>query len=125
MAVLRLPGLLLLLAVAGCGEAVAPAAEPAEPRAAVATPTPTGSHTAVAIEDFEYSPRVLRITAGTRVTWTDRDEANHSVTFKKSPGDLGNIRQGGARSATFTRAGTYAYVCVYHPSMRAKVVVRP
>jgi plastocyanin len=127
MAVLRLPALLSLLAVAGCGEAAAPAAEPSAPAVpaatATATPTPVAS-AAVAIEDFEYTPRVLRVARGTRVTWTDHDEANHSVTFRKGPGDLGNIRQGGTRSATFSHAGTYTYVCVYHPSMRARIVVR-
>ena len=131
MAVFRPVVLLMLLAVAGCGEAAAPAAEPSAPAsAAVATSTATGTATptaslAVAIEDFEYAPRVLRVAKGTRVTWSDLDEANHSVTFKRGPGDLGNIRQGETRSATFMHAGTYTYVCVYHPSMRGKVIVRP
>ncbi len=129
MPVVRALALLLLLAVAGCGEAAAPAAEPSAPASSVATATATATSTpvaslAVAIDDFAYEPRVLRIIKGTRVTWTDLDEANHSVTFKKGPGDLGNIRQGGTRSATFTHRGTFTYVCVYHPSMRGKVIVR-
>jgi plastocyanin len=123
MATVRYSALLLLVAVAGCGETIAPAAvvPAATPPAATSTPEPPSVD--VAIEDFKFQPRVLRVAKGTRVTWTDLDEANHSVTFARRPGNLGNIREGEARSTQFTHAGTYTYVCLYHPSMRARVVV--
>ena len=77
----------------------------------------------VKIDDFEYRPHTLRISKGTRVAWKNVDAANHTVTFARGPGDLGNIREHGTRSALFTRAGTFSYVCEYHPSMHGKVIV--
>jgi plastocyanin len=127
MAAVRYPVLLLCVAVAGCGEVRERAAEPAAAvvvAPAAPMPTPEAPTRAVAIRDFKFAPRVLRVARGTRVTWTDLDEANHSVTFARSPGNLGNIREGEARSTQFTRPGTYAYVCLYHPSMRGRVVVQ-
>ena len=76
------------------------------------------------IEDFEFGPRTVRVRAGRKVVWTDRDEANHTVTFSKGPGDLGNVDPGKRVSVRFKRPGRYAYVCQYHPSMKGTVVVR-
>lgn len=76
------------------------------------------------IKGFEFQPRVIRVAKGTRVSWTDADAANHTVTFANGPGDLGNIREGGKLFAKFSRAGRFAYVCQYHPNMRGTVVVK-
>lgn len=76
------------------------------------------------IADFAYVPRTLQVAAGTKVTWTNRDTANHTVTFAKGPGDLGNIDPGRRVSARFARAGRYAYLCQYHPSMHGVIAVR-
>ena len=124
-----LPAFLLAFAglIAGCGGADRPAPAPAgvitskEPDA---TPTPTVADVLVTIDDFAYAPRTLRIAEGTRVTWKNVDAANHTVTFSTGPGDLGNIGEGRSRSTRFTRAGTFTYVCEYHPSMRGKVIVK-
>lgn len=44
------------------------------------------------------------------MTWTNRDAANHKVTFAHGP-DLGNVDQGESVSRRFTRPGRFAYVC--------------
>jgi plastocyanin len=78
----------------------------------------------VRIDGFAYRPRTVTVTPGTRVRWVNRDIANHTVTFRRGPGDLGDIDRGRARGVRFTRPGRYHYVCVYHPAMHGAVVVR-
>lgn len=106
----------------GCGgEAVAPAhpaASKPKPK-----PKPERDRRVARIHDFEFAPRVLRIERGTRVTWINQDEANHTVTFRRRPGDLGNVDPRRRISTRFNRPGRYRYVCVYHPSMVAQVIV--
>ncbi|MDA0161669.1 cupredoxin domain-containing protein [Solirubrobacter ginsenosidimutans] len=125
-AVSRIALLAALTLVAGCGGGERPAAAIAPPEAAAPTPAVTAQPVAdvvAKIADFEYKPRTLRIAKGTRVTWKNVDTANHTVTFARGPGDLGNISERGSRSARFPRAGTFTYVCEYHPSMHGKVIV--
>jgi plastocyanin len=125
----RIMPIVLLTLVAGCGGAERSDAPPAAaftdkaPAAKSVSAPAAGPDAVVKIDDFEYKPRTLRIAKGTRVTWKNVDTANHTVTFAKGPGDLGNIGERRSRSATFTRAGTFTYVCEYHPSMHGKVIV--
>jgi plastocyanin len=79
----------------------------------------------VMIKDFNYSPKKVTISRGTKVTWTDKDSANHTVTFRgKGARSTGNIDEGQSRSLTFKKAGTFKYICEYHPNMHGTVVVR-
>lgn len=120
-------GTSLALAVAGCGgedgtAAKPPAAAKARTAAKVAA---GGGPVAIAIEDFEYAPTRVKVARGTKVTWTNKDAANHTVTFDTgSRKGLGNQAKGRSRSFTFKRAGTFAYHCEYHPNMHGTVVVR-
>jgi plastocyanin len=77
----------------------------------------------VRIAGFEYRPVQLIVRRGTRVTWVNADTTDHTVTFTKSPRDLGNVDPGKRLSARFRTPGRYAYVCQYHPSMHGAVVV--
>ncbi len=105
-------------ALVGCGNEKQASVMPA------ATATPAPAPVKVTIKDFEYAPRHLEVGAGANVAWTDEDAANHTVTFKRGPGDLGNVSEGETVSARFTKPGRYAYVCQYHPSMKGTVTVR-
>lgn len=105
-------------ALAGCGSEKQASVMPA----ATATPAPAPAE--VTIKGFEYAPRNLEVEAGAKVAWTDEDAANHTVTFKRGRGDLGNVSEGETVSARFTKAGRYAYVCQYHPNMKGTVTVR-
>jgi plastocyanin len=92
--------------------------------AAAASPgpaTPTGP-LSVTITNFSFRPAKLTVKAGSRVTWTNKDEEPHTVVG----GDLkskvlGN--SGATYSHTFSKPGTYNYNCSIHPFMHGTVVV--
>jgi len=119
------------LSVGGCGgNEGSTASKPAPAATATSTPTPSattasgGDETTVKIVDFEYEPKTVSVTTGSRITWENEDAANHTVTFEKEPGDLGNVDPRKKLKSSFESAGRFAYVCQYHPSMKGTVVVQ-
>ena len=82
------------------------------------SPAPTST---VVIKDFGFSPSALTVPVGTTVTWQNKDSVAHTVTGKGF--DSGNLDGGKSYTYTFAKPGTYNYVCSYHPSMTASVVV--
>ncbi len=113
-----------LLFVAGCGgddESEGGAPPPSSP-AAVETQAPEQASggdsgaTAVEIKDFDFQPGDLTVKAGDEVTWTNVDSANHNVIFDGDAAEnIDNLRQDQKGSVTFEQAGTFKYVCSYHP----------
>ena len=77
----------------------------------------------VYIQNIAFSPAVLTVSAGTTVTWTNKDAMTHTVTSDSTLFNSGNIVVNGVYSYTFTTVGTYSYHCSIHPSMTAKVIV--
>ncbi|MEV6839033.1 cupredoxin family copper-binding protein [Streptomyces sp. NPDC051133] len=80
---------------------------------------------AVAINNFAFSPAALKVKAGTTVTWTNRDADAHTVTSAGSGGPLHSaaLATHATYSYTFTKPGTYAYLCTIHPFMTGTVEV--
>jgi plastocyanin len=78
----------------------------------------------VTMKDVSFSPATVRIRAGQTVTWRNPTQLTHTATG--SGFDSGNVAPGGSWSHKFTKAGTYAYVCVPHQAagMRGTVVVQ-
>ena len=78
------------------------------------------------IDNFTFSPPVLTVAAGTRVTWTNRDDIPHTVTDTDHPKDIKSppLDTGDKYSRTFPVAGTYHYFCSLHPHMQGTVVVK-
>jgi len=109
----------VLAALAGCGGGGgAPEAAPA-PRAEVV------------IRTFDFQPDPLTVAPGTRVTFTNRDRIDHTVTAgtREAPepelfdGDL--PEQGATFELVLDEPGTYDYFCEVHagPGMTGRVVV--
>jgi plastocyanin len=116
------------LAMAGCGSSSqkdeAPAAATKAPKATSAS-APAGDAVKATIKDFTFAPKSVTVKAGGSVTWTNKDAANHNVSFDdKSVKGIGNLREGQDGKVTFAKAGSYAYVCTYHPGMEGTVVVK-
>ena len=79
---------------------------------------------AIEIDNFKFSMAPIEVSAGTTVTWTNRDDVPHTVAsttkiFKSPPLDTGE-----AFSYTFNEAGTFEYYCSMHPRMTGKIVVK-
>jgi plastocyanin len=77
----------------------------------------------VAIENFEFAPPTLEVKAGTRVTWTNNDPTEHTVTGDDFEFDSGVIGGGERFAARLDEPGTYRYHCSIHPDMTALIEV--
>jgi len=80
----------------------------------------------VKIDNFSFSPATLTVTAGTTVTWTNRDDIPHTVVSSDEPRLFKSkvLDTDEKFSFTFAKPGTYAYFCSIHPKMTARVVVQ-
>jgi manganese oxidase len=87
------------------------------------SPAPAPSPVIVVIKDFAFSPDTLTVSVGSSVTWRNNDSVAHTVTANGKSFDSGNLAGGKTFTYAFTKPGTYDYVCSYHPSMTATVVV--
>jgi plastocyanin len=88
-----------------------------------AAPAPAPSPYVVVIKNFQFTPSSVTIPVGATVTWRNEDGPAHTAT-STSPGfDSGNLDDGAHFSFTFLKAGTYQYVCSYHPNMTGQIVV--
>ena len=88
-----------------------------------------GAIASAAIHVFQFQPGALKVRAGTRVTWTNRDDITHTVTsgVPGSPDGRFDVRlagEGATGGALFADPGVYPYFCARHPSMHGEVVVR-
>jgi len=77
----------------------------------------------VKIDNFAFAPQRIVVQAGTTVTWTNADDAPHTVVsttklFKSSALDTAD-----KFSFTFATPGTYEYFCSLHPHVTGTVVV--
>ena len=79
---------------------------------------------AVSIAGMAFSPASVTTTVGTTVTWTNNDNMVHTVTADDNSFDSGSIAVGGTFFRTFSSAGSFAYHCNIHPSMKGTVVVK-
>jgi len=81
---------------------------------------------AVHIDNFTFSPATLTVKAGTRVTWTNRDDEPHTVTSSSNPRSFasGALDTDGTFAFTFDKPGTYPYYCAIHPHMTGVIVVK-
>ena len=85
----------------------------------------SASGTAVDIVNFLFEPQEVSVPAGTKVTWTNSDDAPHNVQ------DLSELNtpispemnKGDTFSITYPKAGSYPYVCGLHTYMTGTVKV--
>ena len=125
---LIVPAMLAIVACSGSGTTAPSAPQPSAPSgAASAAPSAAPSDatgSAVSIANFSFKPAVITVSVGTTVTWTNNDSAGHTVTADDGSFTSDTLGSGATFSRTFATAGTFAYHCSIHPSMKGTVTVR-
>ena len=84
-----------------------------------------GSGDSVSMTDqLCFTPTVLRVEPGTKVTWTNDGREAHNVAGATIEwGNYEEYRQGESASFTFADPGTYPYYCFVHNGMIGAIVV--
>jgi plastocyanin len=78
----------------------------------------------VKIDNFSFGPASVTVSAGTTVTWTNRDDIPHTVVSDDKVFKSKVLDTDEKFSYTFAKPGTYPYFCSVHPKMTGKVIVQ-
>ncbi len=77
------------------------------------------------VKSYRFDPKVIEITAGDTVTWTNQDEVPHTATGQdRDVLQSGTISPGASFSQVFPEAGEFGYFCEFHPNMTGTIVVQ-
>ena len=97
--------------------------KPAAPNKTTSTPQVTGQGKIVDIQikNFAFNPTLVTVSAGDTVRWTNQDSVTHIV--KSSDFESGSLAQKNIYEFTFTKSGTYDYICSIPPSIKGAITV--
>src|SRR5262245_3389437 len=107
---LSLPILLIIavasLALGGCGGGSSSSSS--STGAAAGASSSAGGTGAVTIKNFAYSPDPVSVSKGTKVTFSNDDQTNHTATATgKGAFDTGTIAPGKSMTVTLNTPGTF------------------
>ena len=78
----------------------------------------------VTIDNFTFSPKELKVKAGTTVTWTNHDDIAHGIASSNNAFTKSKvIDTDDSYSFKFTAPGTYQYFCYIHRQMVGSIIV--
>ena len=78
----------------------------------------------IVMKNFDFSPMMLTVKAGTTVTWKNLDGEPHTVVSPDGVFRSHALDQGDTFTFKFDTPGTYKYICSIHPKMMAAIVVQ-
>jgi plastocyanin len=70
-----------------------------------------------------FEPTTLAIAVGETVRWFNDDALPHTVSATDGSWDSSNLAPGASFERTFETAGSYPYLCRYHPGMVGTIEV--
>jgi plastocyanin len=108
-------GLLLTTTLAACGGS-----------SSAGGTAPAANGHAVLIKGFKFVPATLTVPVGTKVTFTQEDSTPHTVSGSGNSSFLRSapLNKGQSYTVTFSKPGTYHYICSIHPTMHGTVIVK-
>ena len=73
------------------------------------------------MKDIKFAPEMIRVSSGTKITWTNSDEAAHYINTDSHPAhtyypaqNSQILKKGQSYSLTFNKPGVYPYHCSAH-----------
>ena len=80
------------------------------------------THT-VTIADMRFQPEVLTVAPGDTIVWVNQDLVPHTATSKAGGFDSKEIQADKSWKYTIQTTGEFAYICTFHPTMKATLRV--
>jgi plastocyanin len=80
------------------------------------------THT-ITIESMRFQPEVLTVSPGDTIVWVNEDLVPHTATSKAGNFDSKSIRADKSWRYTIQNKGDFAYICTFHPTMKAMLRV--
>ena len=87
-----------------------------------ATGGTSGGGVTITEQNFAFNPSTATVKVGETVTFTNQDSAPHNMSIDGQ--ELGSQNQGESKTWTPTKAGTFPFSCVIHPSMTGQITVQ-
>jgi plastocyanin len=75
------------------------------------------------IEGTRFQPESLTVRAGDTNVWVNKDLFPHTATSRNSPFNSQVIAAGASWKYVAKKKGEFAYTCVFHPTMKAALIV--
>ncbi len=126
-------GEIVVQAAAGTAPTPKPTAAPTPtptptpvPDTAAASPdpaAPTEPLPPIRVVDFAFEPGESTVPVGSTVEFVNEGVAPHTVTADDGSFDSGMLDAGATWSTTFDEAGTFAFLCSFHPDMTGTIEV--
>jgi plastocyanin len=93
--------------------------------AVAVVPAQAGSTKTVSVKNNSFSPGSVSVKKGGKVTWkwTQGGVAHNVTPASGGKGSATSSKKGFTFSKTFSKAGTFKYVCTIHSSMKVTVKV--
>ena len=79
----------------------------------------------VSMDHNTFIPGEITVVPGTTVTWVNNEAMPHNVADSNKGFRSKTLVKDDRFSFTFTTAGEYDYLCLIHPNMKGKVIVKP
>jgi plastocyanin len=76
----------------------------------------------IEIKDFKFNPEIAKAHVGDTVVFTNKDIVPHTATAKET-WDSAAIAKDQSWSVVVKTTGTFDYVCKFHATMKAKLIV--
>lgn len=93
------------------------------PSVAVEAPAAHRAGASVEVAHLMFMPGKVKVALGESVTWSFPEALAHSTTSDEGFWDSGARTDGATYVRAFTSAGTFAYHCSFHSTMRGSVAV--
>jgi len=78
----------------------------------------------VVLKDLMFGPLPAQARVGDTIEWDNEDIFLHSATAKDGSFDV-DLKPGVHQPMQLKKAGTFDFICKYHPGMKGRLVVSP
>ena len=77
----------------------------------------------ITVDQMAFTKEKVTATVGDTIEWINKDVVDHTSTAKKGEWNV-SLPPGAKAQTVLKKAGTFEYLCKYHPNMTGTVVVK-